>query len=424
MVDSYPARQHWLLYGLLYSALLLLTPRAGFLFDVQFWAQWATHMQAHGLGHAYTLANNNYNPFYQYVLYGYARLAGSPQGIEDYVHCLKAVTLLFDVAGAIVAVRCFGWGDGNQRFLLSLLFLLNIGYLYNTLVWEQVDAIVSTLSFVAVVQALRQRPVSSFVWFVLALNMKTQAIIFLPPLLLVWAPQWWAAPRHFVQSIVAGVVAQLLILLPFIAGGTVPRLLTIVGGVVGFFPYVSLNCYNAWMFLLNDFLVSDTQVYAGLTYKAWGMMAFFVASTIVLLPLGMAALGKLRTRSTFEEGDYSLVLLSMGLIPLVFCFFNTQMHERYWHPALIFLGAHALLTRRYTLFAVCSLAYVLNLEAMMHYLGTFSRYPNLLFRPKLVASMFGGVLLGGTWQLYQTASPWAAWRQLRQSARHAAATPA
>jgi Gpi18-like mannosyltransferase len=414
MVDSYPARQHWLLYGLLYSALLLLTPRAGYTFDLWFWAQWAIHMRTHGLGHAYTLANNNYNPLYQYVLYGYAKLAGSPQRIEAYVHCLKAVTLLFDLGGAIVAVRYFGWGDGNQRFLLSLLFLLNIGYLYNTLVWEQVDAIVSTLSFVAVVQALRQRPVSSFVWFMLALNMKTQAIIFLPPLLLLWAPQWWAAPRHLMQSIGAGIVAQCIILIPFLMAGTVPRLLIIVSGVVDFFPYVSLNCYNVWMFFFNDFLVSDTQVYAGLTCKAWGMLSFFVASAIVLLPLGIIALGKLRTRTIFGESDYSLALLSIGLIPLVFCFFNTQMHERYWHPALVFLGAHALLTRRYALFGICSLAYALNLEAKIHYLGDFSYYPNLLFRPKLVAAMFGGVLLAGTWQLYQTASPWVAWRQLRQ----------
>jgi Gpi18-like mannosyltransferase len=424
MVNSYPVRQHWLLYSLLYSALLLLTPRAGFLFDLRFWEEWAAHMQTHGLGNAYTLANNNYNPLYQYVLYAYANLAGSSQRIAYYVHCLKAFTLLFDLGGAIVAVRCFGWGDGNQRFLLSLLFLFNIGYLYNTLVWEQVDAIVSTLSFVAVVQALRQRPVSSLIWLVLALNMKTQAIIFLPPLVMLWAPQWWAAPRRLVQSIGTGLVMQLLILLPFIVAGTVPRILVIVGGVVDFFPYVSLNCYNVWMFFFTDFLVSDAQLYAGLTYKAWGMLGFFVASATILLPLGMVTLCKLRTRTTFGEGDYPLVLLSLGLIPLVFCFFNTQMHERYWHPALILLGAHALLTRRYVLFGVCSLAYALNLEAMMHYLGDFSHYPTLLFRPKLVAALFGSVLLGGTWQLYRLASPWAAWRLLRQPLRSATAVTA
>ncbi|RZK12752.1 MAG: hypothetical protein EOO56_27905, partial [Hymenobacter sp.] len=184
MSNNYPTRSHWLLYALLYGLLLLLTPTSGHVFDVQFWEQWATHIGAHGLGNAYTYETNNYNPLYQYVLYGYAKLAGSPQRILAGIHYLRLFTLLFDFGGAILAVRCFGWGDGNQRFILSLLFLLNLGYLYDTVVWEQVDAIVSTLAFVAVVQALRQRPVSSVGWLVLALNMKTQAIVFLPALLL------------------------------------------------------------------------------------------------------------------------------------------------------------------------------------------------------------------------------------------------
>ena len=424
MSTTYPARAHWLLYALLFALLLVLTPTSGHRFDVQFWEQWATHLGAHGLGNAYTYANNNYNPLYQYVLYGYARLAGSPQKITAYIHCLKAFTLLFDFGGAILAVRCFGWGEGNQRFILSLLFLLNLGYLYDTVVWEQVDAIVSTLAFVAVVQALRQRPASSVVWLVLALNMKSQAIIFLPPLLLLWAPQWWRAPRQLLQGIGLGAVVQLLILVPFIWSGTMPRLLHVVRDAVDHYPVASMNCYNLWVLLLNDFLVSDAQVYAGLTYKAWGLLGFCAAAAVVLLPLGLAALRKLRTRQVFNPADYPLVLLSLGLVPLVFCFFNTQMHERYWHPALLLLGAHAILTRRYGLFGVVSLAFCLNMEPYMHYWGAFSQYPNLLFRPKLVAGLFGGVLLSGTWQLYRQAPLAASWRLFGQPGPPAATQPA
>jgi Gpi18-like mannosyltransferase len=414
MSPFYPARLHWLLYALLFGLLLLLTPAAGHKFDVQFWANWSAYLGTHGVGNAYKLAHNNYNPLYQYILYGYAKLAGSPQAITTYIHCLKAVTLLFDFGGAILAVRYFGWGDGNQRFILSLLFLLNVGYLYNTVVWEQVDAIASTLAFLAVVQALRQRPASSFVWLVLALNMKSQAIIFLPPLLVLWVPQWGLAPRRLGQAVGLGAAVQLLLLLPFIRSGTLPLLVAVVRDAVDHYPIATLNCYNLWVFIFSDFLVSDAQVYAGLTCKAWGLLGFCTASAIVLLPLALAALHKLRMRTTFDAADASLVLLSLGLIPLAFCFFNTQMHERYWHPALLLLGAHAVLTRRYVLFGVCSLAYYLNVEALLHYLGDFSRYPTLLFRPKLVATLFGGVLLGGIWQLYRVNKPWVAWQQLRR----------
>ena len=422
MSTTYPARAHWLLYALLF-ALLLLTPTAGHLFDVQYWEQWATHIGAHGLGNAYTYESNNYNPLYQYVLYGYAKLAGSPQRITAYIHYLKAFTLLFDFGGAILAVRYFGWGGGSQRFILSLLFLLNLGYLYNTVVWEQVDAIVSTLAFVAIVQALRQRPASSFVWLVLALNMKTQAIIFLPPLLLLWVPQWRLAPRQLAYSIGLGAGAQLLILVPFIRSGTLPRLLYIVRDAVGHFPFASMNCYNLWVLLLNDFLVSDARLYAGLTYKAWGLLGFCTASAVALLPLALATLHRLRARQVFSLSDAPLVLLSLGMIPLAFSFFNTQMHERYWHPALLLLGAHALRTRRYALFGICSLAYCLNLEPIVRYWGAFSHYPNLLFRPKLVASLFGGVLLSGIWQLYRQMPPQASWRLFWQPGSPAVAQP-
>ncbi len=424
MLPLYPTRLHWLLYALLFGLLLLLTPAAGHRFDVQFWENWAKHMGAYGLGNAYTLPHNNYNPLYQYVLFGYAKLAGSPQAITTYIHCLKAVTLLFDFGGAVLAVRYFGWGDGNQRFLLSLLFLLNVGYLYNTLVWEQVDAIVSTLAFVAVVQALRQRSVSSFGWLVLALNMKTQAIILLPPLLLLWAPQWWLAPQRLAKAVGLGAVVQGVLLIPFIRSGTLPLLVGVVRDAVDYYPRASMNCYNMWVLLFSDFLVLDSHLYAGVSLKAWGLLSFCSASALILLPLGLAALHKLRTRTVFGPAEYSLVLLSLGLVPLAFCFFNTQMHERYWHPALLLLGAHALLTRRYALFGVFSLAYYLNLEAVLHYLGTFSHYPTIIFRPKLVATLFGGVLLGGIWQLYRLAKPYATWQLLRQPVPPTAAVPA
>ena len=194
-----------------------------------------------------------------------------------------------------------------------------------------------------------------------------------------------------------------------------------VHNAVDLYPNASLNCYNLWVLLFNDYFVLDSQVYVGLSLKAWGLLSFCSASAVILLPLAMATLHKLKHRAAFGPADYSMVLLSLGLVPIAFCFFNTQMHERYWHPALLLLGAHAILTRRYALFGVFSFAYYLNLEAVLHTLGAFSHYPTILFRPKLVAALFGGVLLGGIWQLYRLASPWALWQLLRRPAHRGAA---
>jgi len=415
MLADYPLRSHWLLYLLLFTLLIVLTPQTGYSTDVSCWVAWATHMDAHGLTSGYEVDSNNYNPLYQYVLFGFGRLAHSAGHIYRYRHMLKMVTLLFDFWGAIWAVRQFGWGDSNQRFLLSLLFLFNAGYLYNTVVWEQVDAILGTLAFAAVVQALRQRTASSMVFFVLTINMKSQGIVFLPPLLLLWVPQWWQAPRRLALGLGLAAATELLLLLPYIVAGNVMKIFHMIYDVVGYFPITSMNCYNMWIWLVNPYDVPDFNTFAGHTYKQWGVLTFCLASAVVLLPLGLAALNKLRHRAVFGADDYALVLLSLGLIPLVFCFFNTQMHERYWHPALLLLGSHAILTRRYFLFMLFSLAYFLNLEASFKYqLPMGSIHTAVIFLPKVVATMFGVVLAGGTWQLYRQANLRAIWQGLRQ----------
>ena len=417
MLANYPARPHWLLYLLLYTTLVLLTPHAGLGGDVRYWVEWATYMDAHGLTRGYEVDSNNYNPLYQYVLFAYGKLAHGPDRIFRYRHLLKLFTLLFDFAGAIVAVRKFGWGDGNQRFMLSLLFLLNMGYLYNTLGWEQVDGILGTLAFGAVVQALRQRPASSLVLFVLTVNMKTQGIIFLPPLLLLWVPQWRQAPRRLGRGLLLAAGVQLLILAPYILAGKMLEIIDVIRSSVGFYPVASKNCYNLWVLLLKPFEVPDTAVAAGLTYNQWGLLGFLVASGVVLLPLALATLQQLRERAVFGPAHHRLILLSMGLIPLAFCFFNTQMHERYWHPALLFLGAYALLARRFFLFFLFSLAYFLNMEDLLRYqLPPDMLHTTVLFWPAVIASLFATVLAVGTWQLYREAGLRAIWQQLRRPA--------
>jgi Gpi18-like mannosyltransferase len=423
--SAYPSRAHWLLYVLLFTALVLFTPHAGLEGDVMCWVSWATYMRAHGLTRGYEAYGNNYTPLYQYVLFAYGKLVGDADHIFRYRHLLKLVTLLFDFAGAILAVRRFGWGDGNQRFMLSLLFLLNVGYLYNTVAWEQVDAILSTLVFAAVVQALRQRTVSSMVLFLLAINMKSQGIIFLPPLGLLWLPQWWQAPRRLARGLLLAAAVQLLLLAPYIVAGKLPVVLKVVTSAVGYFPYASVNCFNLWTWFLPPYGTSDALRFAGLTYKQWGLFSFLVAATVVLLPLALTAWHRVRTRTTFGTPDQALVLLSMGLVSLVFCFFNTQMHERYWHPALLLLGSYAVLTRRYALFFLFSAAYFLNLEVVFKFqLPSDTEHSTVPFRPGVIATMFATVLVGSVWQLYRAAGVRAIWQLLRQPVPPAAVATA
>jgi len=122
---------------------------------------------------------------------------------------------------------------------------------------------------------------------------------------------------------------QLLLLLPYLVAGKLPVVYSVVTSAVGYFPYASVNCFNLWAWFLPPYGTSDALRWAGLTYKQWGLLSFLVAATGVLLPLALTTWHKLRSRTIFGPPDQALVLLSLGLVSLVFCYFNTQMHERY-----------------------------------------------------------------------------------------------
>ncbi|WP_156126215.1 hypothetical protein [Hymenobacter sp. DG25B] len=410
-------RRQAVYYGLLFMMLMVLVPRAGHQGDVGYWANWASYILEHGLGNTYADPSNNYNPFYHYILWLFGKLLGNAERIRSYINSLKGFTLLFDFAGAIWAASLVA--QRNRRFELSLLLLFNIAYLYNTLIWEQVDAIYTFWVFGAVVFAVQRKPVLSVMLYVLALATKTQAIIFMPPLLLLWLPLWWQRPQWIWKSVGAAALTSLLLLAPFIWGGTknyLPHILDINRDAVDYAPVVAVNAYNFWHLLFQNVdlrFVSDAQHFAGLTYKGWGLLLFFGFSAITLFPLLASAVQSVlkwpRTQICLNPGpSIELVLLSCALIPLLFAFFNTQMHERYWHPAILFLGAYGFLTRSYWLYIAVSVAYFLNLESVLHFLKS-KPYTITIMQPWFVATLFGLIILLGLVKLYASVKwPWTA----------------
>lgn len=411
---------------LLYALLLLLLPHAGYDGDMNFWLRWATYSFDYGLGNVYRIPDNNYNPFYHYILWLYGQLAGSVYRLQRYAHLLKAFTLVFDFAGAFWAASLVP--ERSRRFGLALVLLLNIGYLYDTMIWIQVDSIYTFFSFGAVVLAARQRPVASMLLYVLALASKTQAIIFLPPLLLLWGPQWWRQPWRLAQGLLASAALTTLLLAPFIWWSwenAVPRIIEINATAANLYPKLSLNAYNLW-YLITEFQslpeTSDLLPFAGLTFRKWGLLFFLTSSAVALLPLLVAAWRAWRPRAAGPGPAPSLllVLLSCGIIPLLFTFFNTQMHERYWHPALLFLAAYGFVRRDYLPMVLMSVAYFLHLERGLQYLQLLN-YDIFYFQPKFVAALFGlliGLLL---WKIYGLA-PWRT-GPLPEAATHPAARP-
>ncbi|MCR5888778.1 hypothetical protein LRS06_13570 [Hymenobacter sp. J193] len=412
--------------------LLLLVPRAGYEGDVDCWTRWATFIYENGLPNVYELPDNNYNPFYHYVLWLYGKMMGSTGKIFHFRHYLKAFTLLFDFAGAILVSRFVAGAE--RRFILSLLLLFNIGYLYNTLVWEQVDAIFTFFALAAVVAALRRRTIASTLLYVLALNAKTQAIIFLPLLLLLWLPQWLSTGRRQVlPALGAAAGLQALLLFPFLVlarQDAWPHIVNLNLHAADMYPFITMNAYNLWVLIHPDgpfHFVSDwhdtTVGAAGLTYRQWGMVCFMAALAIGLVPVALLSVRTFLSRQLpASSREQAIIFLTGTLIPLLFTYFNTQMHERYWHSALLFLAAYSFLTRRYVLFVLLSFTYFLQLETMLHFLQ-LKNYKILFFHPWFLTGMFTLIMVGAYVSLYRLARPARLWAEVRQHLRPACASP-
>ncbi len=347
---------------------------------------WTARIQEGGLASAYTEGSPvNYLPLYLYVLKCYSWIFSADQ-VWKHLYLLKAVTLLFDF-GSIILL-CSLVRPYSKRFKYLILGLFNIGFLYNTIVWNQVDGILTFFVFASFYFAMHQRIKLSFLMFVLALNFKLQGIIFLPLLGLLWLPL--LKPRNILQMLLIAVITETIILLPYIIYGNVPSILKVMTGSVDYFQFISLNAFNFWHLLLDGNLMKmrdDVKCLGPFTYKQCGLFLFVVSMAWVCIPLYVYVIKKM-IKKQFALPDMKTVLLACCLVTCFFFYFNTQMHERYIHPVIIFSTALAMLYKHWAQWFFLSVAYTLNLELVCQYLE-LPNYGTLIFHPDFIACLYG-----------------------------------
>lgn len=386
----------------LFVMLCFFLPGAGH-FDTHFWVNWSVALKTTGLAHAYTIHELNYNPVYLYVLRAYAAAMPNAEAIANNIHYLKIFTLLFDI-GAVMLLMW--WANKHGRTIIIAFFVLfNIAYLYNTLFWGQIDAIHTTLVFAAFVLAFEEKLVWSAVIFLIALNTKTQAILFLPVLGLIWLPLLKGNGKTIAKGLIVLITLQVLIILPFLLKDTAGNVWNNYVGVVDYNKALSMHAYNFWYLILweNSEVprdLPDTDTLIGVTYKAWGFIMFCFASAIALIPLLLkSAVAWVKGhRLGFEQAEQ--FMLSAALVAVIFFFFPTQMHERYSHPALLFAGAYFVISKRWLIFLFISYAYLMNLESLDK-CWELDNYKTFAFDARLISVLYAISLVYGTYRLYK-----------------------
>lgn len=358
--------------------------------DQQCWIDWATYMHKHGLGSAYN-GSTDYPPMYLYVLYAYAKFCGTEVAIVANIQSLKWVTALFHLSSCYLIMRWVNAARGADLGFLpfSIALVFNVGLLYNFLIWGQVDAIFSAFVLFSLYAAVKEKVVLSLLSYVIAVNFKLQAIVFLPLIGLVLLPTMvqFFSPKKVLLWLIVPILLKFAIVLPFILGHSFQGLIAVVFNSVGKYPYISVNAYNLWYMLSLDYLAADATLWHGLSYKTWGLLLFCLSSGLALTPLAVWAYKRLfkNGKNAFHQSPQ--ILLIAALISLCFYFFNTEMHERYSHPALLFLGGYALYYKRYVSLSILTTAYFLNLEDCIHFLK-LNNYKTVIFDPLFIAALY------------------------------------
>ena len=63
------------------------------------------------------------------------------------------------------------------------------------------------------------------------------------------------------------------------------------------------------------------------------------------------------------------------------------MHERYSHPTIIFIACYAILSNRYLIYSLISVAYFLNLEFCLNF-QPFADYNSILYNKLFISILY------------------------------------
>lgn len=356
---------------------------------------WALYIHRNGLSNACG-SGTDYMPVFQYILWVFDGIAGSDENIILYLPFTKVAALIADFAA--IGYLC-KWIDRKDSYVpVLVLCVCNLGFSYDTLIWGQIDGLLAACMFIAMYYAAKGKSMLSAVFTVLAFNVKVQAIVIVP----VWgalmlinffkqpARGLQAAWQRIISPLLLMLIVQLLLVLPFCLGKfSAHRIVDqVIVSSVGRYPLLCIGAANIWPYFFPDSVLMITydsiRSSIGFTYKQIGLVLFFASSFLALVPLLILLLRTARGQAVVVPRQ--VIWLTAALVYLLFYFFNTQMHERYCHPALIFLAAYAFFTRDYWPFIFFSIAYFLTLERTVAILK-LPNYDTLIFNNRFLGAI-------------------------------------
>jgi len=387
-----------------------LAPYHGFFGDLTIYASWGQDLARHPLDFYSFYPRStqqalvavpgwptdmpaNYPPLSIYLFWAEMRLYSAGAALTGTTHpqpillpgpvlsplcavCMKVATLAADVATGVLLYVLARRARGPRWALgLAALYAFLPAVLLDGALWGQTDGVISLLVVLALLCALRHRPVWAGALFAAAVTFKPQPILF-APVLVVYLLRWagWRAAGRFV---IAGAATALAVCLPYLLP---PRLeiLAMARNLATFHEdYASPTAFNLWW--LSARFHSATSPYLGpLSPAAIGVLLFAPVCLFVL-------------RRTWRDASAPALFFSAGLLALASWDLTTMQYDRYLYPAIVFFLVAAAWRPRVawlaaavsvTLFANVGIITLLNLQERPQIDGGFwTRLPNVLYWP-------------------------------------------
>ena len=141
-------------------------PTNGQGYDMMCLENWSTYIFNNGLSKIY-FSGTDYPPLYHYILWIFSNIQGSIESIHNNLYLLKGITLVFDFIAGFILIKFLSekYTDKNQIFIMSFFYFLNFFVLYNTIIWGQVDGIMTCFIFISFYFAYRNKILISILFY-------------------------------------------------------------------------------------------------------------------------------------------------------------------------------------------------------------------------------------------------------------------
>jgi Gpi18-like mannosyltransferase len=351
-----------------------------FKIDMGDWQAWALRIVNVGPTNFYTpgmLAD--YLPFFYLLLFVFTKIFvlifGNPAILtSSFDIYMRLISNGFDFLTAYVIFLIVKKYNPKWAFLSAILYLLNPGVMFNSSVWGQTDSIPTFFFLLGIYQLNEAKSVEkSAIFSILSVLVKPLNVSGFP-VMAIRAIKNYPVKRIFI-SVVSAFVIFLVLTIPFFIKDPVLGIFGHLFNSLSVYPYTSLNAYNFWG-LLTGWWKTDSTLFWGISYHAWGYILFFFAVFAILTPY-------LRVKKSRMEIDYFAMMLSS----FAFFLFLTRIHERHLFPIFSLLIIAAFVFRSRILLAsyvIISVIHFFNLFYSYYYYNfVYSNYPaanNMLFK--------------------------------------------